>query len=167
MWRLRISCANVWPGLIRECVETLEAIRPDHKVGTVERVGCTEVYADWKHWPCLFPQHGLGMKHTRKIELVSWQCAIVDLYTEDFVRGLFHSDGCRFINRVKRQAGGKVKSYEYPRYMFTNTSRDILELAGFSLDQLGVEWRMASATNLSVAQRDAVERLDSFIGPKY
>ena len=27
----------------------------------------------WKHWPCLFPQHGPGRKHERKIRLEAWQ----------------------------------------------------------------------------------------------
>jgi hypothetical protein len=30
-----------------------------------------------KHWPCLFPQHGPGRKHHRKIELREWQKIIV------------------------------------------------------------------------------------------
>ena len=30
-----------------------------------------------KHWPCLFPQHGPGRKHTRKIELEQWQVIFV------------------------------------------------------------------------------------------
>ena len=35
----------------------------------VQRIGMTEVKSYSKHWPCLLPQHGRGMKHTRKIEL--------------------------------------------------------------------------------------------------
>ena len=27
----------------------------------------------WKHWPCLFPQHGPGRKHERPIVLEDWQ----------------------------------------------------------------------------------------------
>lgn len=30
-----------------------------------------------KHWPCLFPQHGPGRKHHRRIALEPWQEAIV------------------------------------------------------------------------------------------
>ena len=90
-----------------------------------------------KHWPCLFPQHGPGRKHTRKIELADWQREIVERYPGDFARGLFHSDGYRGANRVRRNWGGGDHWYEYPRYLFTNNSADILWLCGQTLDQLG------------------------------
>jgi hypothetical protein len=32
-----------------------------------------DVSSYWKHWPCLFPQHGPGRKHERRIALVPWQ----------------------------------------------------------------------------------------------
>ncbi|GAA3727182.1 hypothetical protein HDA32_003646 [Spinactinospora alkalitolerans] len=152
--------------MIEECVDTLEAVLPGHKVSVLNREGCKEVTARWKHWPCYFPQHGPGMKHLRRIELAPWQCDIVDRYPEDFLRGLFHSDGCRITNRIRRTVAGEARRYEYPRYFFSNVSRDIMELCGFVLDQLGIEWKMANAKNLSVAQRASVARMDEFIGPK-
>jgi hypothetical protein len=57
--------------------------------------------------------------------------------------------------------------YEYPRYLFVNESADILFLCGQVLDQLGVEWRFSKPNTISVAKRDAVARLDEFVGPKY
>jgi len=42
---------------------------------------------DSNAWPCLFPQHGPGRKHERKIELAPWQEAIVDREPEQFIRG--------------------------------------------------------------------------------
>jgi hypothetical protein len=48
------------------------------------------------------PQDGPGRKHERKIELEPWQHEIVNNYPGDFARRLFHSDGCRLINRVRR-----------------------------------------------------------------
>ncbi|TDQ48534.1 hypothetical protein EV190_11870 [Actinorugispora endophytica] len=167
VWALRIFCCDGWPGLIRECVDTLTAVLPGHRIGTVPKTGCTEVVARWKHWPCYFPQHGPGKKHERRIELAPWQCDIVDRFPENLVRGLIHSDGCRITNRVKRTVAGREKWYEYPRYFFSNRSQDILELLGFNLDRLGVEWKMANTGNLSVAERDSVAFLDSFIGPKH
>jgi hypothetical protein len=56
---------------------------------------------------------------------------------------------------------------EYPRYLFVNESADILRLCGETLDQLGVEWRFSKPNTISVAKRDAVARLDEFVGPKY
>jgi hypothetical protein len=51
--------------------------------------------------------------------------------------------------------------------MFTNESRDILGLCGAALDHLGVSWRFSRRNTISVARRDAVARLDQFVGPKY
>ena len=69
-----------------------------------------------KHWPCLFPQHGPGRKHLRPISLEPWQSEIVERYPGRFLRGLFHSDGCRVTNWAVRQVAGTAKRYEYPRY---------------------------------------------------
>ena len=42
-----------------------------------------------------------------------------------------------------------------------------LRLCGETLDQLGVAWRFSRRNAISVARREAVERLDQFVGPKY
>ena len=107
------------------------------------------------------------MKHSRKIELAGWQQVIVDRYPGDFVRGLFHSDGYRGMNRVRRVLADGDHWYEYPRYLFVNMSEDILQLCGQVLDQLGVEWRFSKPTTISVAKKEAVALLDAFVGPKY
>jgi hypothetical protein len=167
VWKLSIACADNWPGLIQECGRAIKAVRPGNKVLTVQRLGCTEVKGYSRHWPCLFPQHGPGKKHTRAIGLADWQQTIVDRYSGDFARGLFHSDGYRGANRVRRRWGGADHWYAYPRYLFVNESRDILRLCGEALDQLGVEWRFSKPNTISVAKRDAVARLDEFVGPKY
>jgi hypothetical protein len=51
--------------------------------------------------------------------------------------------------------------------MFTNESRDILGLCGEALDQPGVSWRFSRRNTISVARREAVARLDEFVGTKY
>jgi hypothetical protein len=51
--------------------------------------------------------------------------------------------------------------------MFTNESRDILGLCGQTLRQLEVSWRFSRRNTISVARREAVARLDEFVGPKY
>jgi hypothetical protein len=48
-----------------------------------------------------------------------------------------------------------------------NKSEDILQLCGQTLDQLDVAWRYSRQNAISVARRDAVARLDEFVGPKY
>lgn len=51
--------------------------------------------------------------------------------------------------------------------MFSNESGDILWLCGGTLDYLGVSWRFSRPNTISVARREAVARLDEFVGPKY
>jgi hypothetical protein len=55
-----------------ECAEAIAIVKPNGNVGYIARVGCTEVYATWAHWPCLLP-HGPGRKHLRPIVLKPWQ----------------------------------------------------------------------------------------------
>jgi hypothetical protein len=140
---------------------------PASRVFSVQRIGCTEVKSTSKHWPCLFPQHGPGRKHQREIELQDWQQQIVAGFAGDFVRGLFHSDGYRGMNRVKRKFASGERWYEYPRYLFSNKSTDILRLCGEALDQLGVSWRFSRPDTISVARREAVARLEQHVGPKH
>lgn len=124
------------------------------------------------HWPCLFPQHGPGKKHDRRIELHGWQQEIVDAHPWELVRGLVHSDGCRVTNWTTRVvAGGERRRYEYPRYFFTNTSVDIIGLYTGTLDRLGVAWthlrQSRRAQTISVARRPAVALMDRHVGPKF
>ncbi|MFC0625197.1 transcriptional regulator [Kribbella deserti] len=120
----------------------------------------------WKHWPCLFPQHGPGRKHLRKIELAGWQQEIARKYPEQLLRGLFHSDGCRFTNWTEKPIGGAVKRYEYTRYMFSNESEDIVGILTNALDQLGIAWRRPRRNAIAVSRKEAVAALDRFVGPK-
>jgi len=78
VFRLWIVCANAYPGLIQRCENAMAEVLPN-KVGRTPKIGCTEVAAYSKHWPCLFPQHGPGKKHERRIELTPWQQELVDL----------------------------------------------------------------------------------------
>jgi hypothetical protein len=154
-------------GHIAAAKAAMAAVMPASRVCFVQRVGCTEVKSWSKHWECLLPQHGPGRKHNRPIELADWQQIIVAAHPGDFARGLFHSDGCRVVNRVRRSSPSGERRYEYPRYFFSNESADILGLCGQALDQLGVSWRFSRHNAISVARREAVARLDKFVGPKY
>ena len=60
-----------------------------------------------------------------------------------------------------------MERYTYPRYFFNNESADIMGLCRGALDRLGVAWRMPRPNALSVARREAVARLDEFVGPKW
>ncbi|OOC54731.1 MULTISPECIES: helix-turn-helix domain-containing protein [Nocardiopsis] len=169
---LWVFCDNKYPGLMDLCASAMEAVFP---VGTfrVSRNGCTSVKAASKHWPCLFPQHGKGHKHSRPIVLASWQQKVVDDHPEPFIRGLVHSDGCRILNRIRKK--GRNEYYEYPRYHFSNTSSDIVHLFTTALDRLNIPWKshtrvrppFQDQTIISVSKKAAVARMDAFVGPKY
>ncbi|MFG1950833.1 helix-turn-helix domain-containing protein [Micromonospora sp. NPDC048830] len=158
---LRISCADTWPDLIDACADAMKRVL-GMEVQRVQQQGCISVQSYGTHWPCLLPQHGPGRKHERPIILADWQREIVTAHPGDFVRGLFHSDGCRVSNRVTVRG----KAYVYPRYLFTNESADILGLCQWALSLLGVAWKMNRRNSLSVARRDAVAALDRHVGPK-
>jgi len=163
--RLRISLDMRWPGIIASCAEAMRAVFPENRVAHLHpdpKSRCVVVSVYSNQIACLFPQHAAGPKHLRRIELADWQDELIREESEQFIRGLIHSDGCRFINRVR--VGGKT--YEYPRYNFTNASDDIRDLFSAACDQLGIEWRRMNRRNISVARRDSVARLDQFVGPK-
>ena len=113
-------------------------------------------------WLCLFPQHGPGRKHKRPIQLIAWQRQIVEEHAGPFLRGLIHTDGWRGLNRVHVRG----RDYAYPRYQFSNRSDDIRGLFTYACDRLGIDWRPWGRFHISVARRDAVARLDEFVGEK-
>ena len=170
VYALRIACADVWPGLIDACEQAIHAVRPGGAVCRARQQGCVQVTACSKQWPALFPQHGPGKKHERRIVLEEWQRAIADAYPWELIKGLVHSDGCRIANWTTRPVGGEPKRYEYPRYFFTNKSGDIVQLFCDALDRVGVAWRATrragGAYNVSVAGREAVALMDLHVGPK-
>ncbi len=132
---LRISCDAKYPGIISDVHGSIEGVRPDGRVFLVRAPGAVVVQSHWKHWPCLFPQHGPGRKHERPIILQAWQAAIVERHPADFLRGLFHSDGCRVNNWATRVVAGESKRYDYPRWQFTNNSDDIRRMCAWALDR--------------------------------
>ncbi|WP_176725030.1 MULTISPECIES: transcriptional regulator [unclassified Streptomyces] len=168
---LRIACANVWPGLADACEAAIRAVRPGGAVCRVPQQGCVQITSYSRQWPVVFPQHGPGRKHERRIALDRWQQDIVDAYPWEFIRGLVHSDGCRITNWTERTVAGVRKRYEYPRYFFTNVSADIRRLYCDTLDRVGVEWRETRRGdvpyNISVARRASVALMDLRVGAKF
>jgi len=165
-YSLRIACDATLPGVIEDAARCIEGVRPDGRRHFVRAPGVIVVQSLWKHWPCLFPQHGPGRKHERSLELADWQRVIIQTHPSDFLRGLFHSDGCRVNNWATRVVDGQQKRYDYPRWQFVNESADIMRWCGEALDLLDVPWRQTSRRTLSVSTRAGVARLDELIGPK-
>jgi hypothetical protein len=139
VYRLRVACdllhLNIawWIALaIEDVCGRRAALQPRLHTRALD------VSSYWKHWPCLFPQHGPGRKHSRPIALEPWQQRIVDAHADQLVRGLIHSDGSRHINRIKHPK----RTYEYVRYEFSNRSEDIKRIFCDACDALGVQWRV-------------------------
>jgi hypothetical protein len=149
----------------------MRTISPTATAYRTKARGYVSVVSYSLHWPCLFPQHGPGKKHERRIALEPWQQAIVDAHPWEFIRGLIHSDGCRITNWTTRIVAGERKRYEYPRYFFSNKSDDIRKLFTDTLDKVGVEWttlaRGSDPFNISIARKASVALLDAHVGPKY
>lgn len=146
--------------------ETMRRVKPGGRPHVRLAPGCLIITVSWKHWPCLFPQHGPGRKHDRPIILEEWQREVVAREPGPFLRGLFHSDGCRARNWTRKLVAGQMKRYDYPRWQFTNNSADIRELCCWALDLAEIPWRQSNWNTISVSRREGVARLDELIGLK-
>jgi hypothetical protein len=158
VFRLRITLDEAYPEIIAECARAIEALLPGNKVRTFQRKGCIEVRAYSKGWPCLFLQAGAGRKHDRPIVLASWQRFYAEEFARDLLRGLIHSDGCRFTNQGR-------DDWRSPRYSFSNRSPDIPRIFCDACDVLDLHWTAAPHT-IYVSRKADVARMDEFIGPK-
>jgi hypothetical protein len=167
VYRLRINLDLAYPGIVDECETAIRAVAPRSRVYRLLRKSnytkapepsLVEVSAYSRAWPCLFPQHGPGRKHEREITLVAWQQALVRHHARSLLRGLIHSDGCRFINTGR---GG----WTCPRYVFNNKSNDICQIFAEACALLGVRHTIAPRA-VYVSRKADVAFLDGFIGPK-
>lgn len=164
VFRLRITLDAIYPDIVAECAEAMEAVVPGKRAHVLRRRGerSVEVSTWWKHWACLFPQHGSGRKHMRRIVLAGWQRGLVASHVEPFIRGLIHSDGTRIIATERK--GKNVR--RAVRYGFRNRSEDILRIFGDACSRAGVHYTRSSETQIAVYSKAAVARLDEFVGPK-
>jgi hypothetical protein len=166
---VRITLDAAYPEIVEGCVTAMQLTAPNSRV-TVRRLPSARavvVASAGQQWPEAFPQHGAGRKHERPIHLAGWQRAVVDRFPERLLAGLIHSDGCRTLNRFRTTLpSGRIASYEYPRYFFSNRSADIRSLFCEYCERLGIRWSQSNSRNISIAHRDSVARLDRFVGPK-
>jgi hypothetical protein len=158
-YKLRIYQDDKYPFLIHQCRIAMRWTVPN-VVNLAQRQGCKEIYSFSKHWICLLPQHGDGRKHKRVIALVPWkQWVAVERQPHMLLRGLIHSDGCRYQNRIG-------KKYSYASYGFSNRSDDIRAIFATACKRLGIHCRQEGSWKIAVTRRADVEKLDAFIGPK-
>jgi hypothetical protein len=98
--------------------------------------------------------------------MTDWQWAVVGRQPASFLRGLFHSDGCRTNNWATRMVQGEKRRYDYPRWQFVNASEEILGWCGDALDLTGIAWRRSGPRTISVSRRPDVAALTELIGLK-
>ena len=157
--RLRISLDARYPGIAGDSEALLRRCFPSNRVGRLVADGGATVVL-WvysRHLSCLFPQHGPGKKHERRIVLEAWQQEIVEAAPWAFLRGCIRSDGCVFVNRTGR--------YEYLSYSFCNVSEDIRDLFIQVCEAVGIHCR-ASGRNVRVNRRACVQLLVEHVGTK-
>ena len=130
-----------YPILSAGVVELMQRVKPGGRPHQRLVPGCCVTSVGWKHWPCLFPQHGPGRTHLRDLDIRDWQWPT-------------------------RVVAGERKRYDYPRWQLVNHSEQILDLACQALDLVGVPWRRSSWKTVSVSTREGVARLDELVGPK-
>jgi hypothetical protein len=158
VYKLRLHLDAAYPRIIGEAQSAMQQVLPVSNVNICARPkGDVEVYSYSKAWPCFLPQHGPGKKHLRQIVLYEWQEHLVGSAPHLLLRGLIHSDGCRFINTGRR--------WRHPRYAFSNLSSDIRLIFTSACDLLGLRWT-TSGRFVYVSRKADVKRMDEFIGPK-
>ena len=69
MYLLRVSLDARYQAIIDECRAAMSIVSAGRSVLCQRPKGCVVLGAYWKHWPCLFPQHGRGPKHLRCLDL--------------------------------------------------------------------------------------------------
>jgi len=164
--------------MINEQLEAIQVVcKSKGGIARHKNAKCVDVFGYCKHLPALFPQHGKGRKHTRPIVLEDWQRNLIDKHPWSFIKGLIHTDGCRYIQ--------KQKYNQYVKYNFTNVSKDIIDIFTSSCDKLNLKYvsfcrkaekqRHVSKWNIrakndswiiTINDRESVQLMDRHIGPK-
>jgi hypothetical protein len=166
---LMIALDAGYPGIVDAAEAAITATVPGITVRRYRpKDNLIRVLASSPVWKQAFPQHGPGRKHDRPIVLAKWQLKITRAHARDLLRGLIHSDGCRTTNRFKTKLpSGRVATYEYPRYFFSNLSEDIRRIFCDHCELLGIRWTQSNPRNISISHRESVALMDEFIGPKW
>lgn len=170
-WKLLVACDNRYPGIIEQVQQAIVTTL-GNSVGTVHPKDSksTNVFSYGKSIPMLFPQHGVGAKHNRPIVLEVWQQEIVKTHPVDFMRGLYHSDGSRYIHRQGYN--------EYVKFNFTNRSKNIIDLFCQACDDIGLKYTVNTRPfkntrgevnmgwTVTIGRKSDVEQCESLLGIK-
>lgn len=162
-YALRIFATDKYVNIIDEIVNSMLMVLPCNRVYVTDKKGCKVVTINSNILPKLFPQHGIGKKHTRKIELTEWQLKYLDENSKYLARGLFQSDGCRY----KLEYGNA--------YNFSNVSIDIHEIFQkclllngiyYTFNESKARGNSSSIWNTNIYRKLEVEKAYAFLGEK-
>jgi hypothetical protein len=158
-YSLRLSLDPAFPEVASRAATLLAETFAGNRVNRVRAdAGATLVLCVYSsHMTCLFPQHGPGKKHERRIALEPWQSAAVAAHPWAFIRGCLWTDGCSFVNRTGR--------YAYRSWDFCNSSSDIQMLFSSACRSVGVRHRV-NGTRIRIYRRPSVALVDAHVGEK-
>jgi hypothetical protein len=165
---LVVTLDLAYPNIIDEAVEKVARCFPDAVVRRHLRSRGSAIGVQVSHpvLPFAFPQHGAGRKHLRKIRLEDWQSAITREHTQNLLRGLIHSDGCRCVNHFKTKLPScRLRSRNIRATSSATYPRTSGKSSADHCDLLGIHWTQSNARNISVSHRHSVALLDQFVGP--
>lgn len=89
------------------------------------------------------------------IQLRNWQQKTADSEAESLIRGLIHSDGCRYLNSIVHKTRSGQKTYRYPTYSFANRSADVFKIMRRALEAIDVGY-YATERAIFIARRRRV-----------
>lgn len=158
-YRLRVFLDSRQDLVIEECVKNMEKLFPSNKVNILKTKHNFVIITLYSNYlPIIFPQHGPKQKCERNIELEDFQKKII--IKKDFMKGLFHSDGSFYLAKN-----------EYPRYLFTNKSKQILDMFADCLIEQDIIPKIRKRKNdiydIQIQNIKDVKKLYEILGEKY
>lgn len=156
--------------VVSQTEEALAAIFPYSKIRRELREPNTlKIAIESTQVPCLFPQRGPGLKWQRRLAMAAWQEAIVREYPEEFVKGLYLTDGCRRLTAKKAMFDGTT-TLKYPIWLFKQRSPEITNWLRWALNLCGVEYGDVKADKAAFTfsiKTISLGKMDSIVGSKY
>jgi DNA-binding transcriptional regulator WhiA len=124
--RLRVTCDNKYPKIIKEIVKHLKIVLPENKVSLIDRKNATDISCYSNKLENLLGWKALkGSKEKQKVHVPYW---IIKnkVYTKECLRGLFQTDGSIY----------KDRKYIYTNFTsiiptLINDTKEMIENIGF------------------------------------
>ncbi|MCB9799040.1 LAGLIDADG family homing endonuclease [Candidatus Nomurabacteria bacterium] len=124
--RLRITCDNRYPVLMKKIQKEIEKILPQNKVSFIFRKdGCTDISCYSNKWPYLLGWN-VGTKYDQQILLPQWIFQ-KKTFISQCLKGLIETDGTIYVDR-----GYTMVSFTSTLRGLTYQVQTMLQILGFS-----------------------------------